>query len=117
MSNDRTIEQRGATRYNADGDVSLTSKSNNFVCRGRLKDVSDSGVFILLDEPPEASWVDENCEMRLHSLAADNPLEILGDVRVVRTTQKGVAVFIQNIHASSRMSFVKFMVFVRQRDS
>lgn len=113
MSKEHNIEQRKATRYDAEGDVVVTLNDGDIVCYGQLKDVSDSGVFVLLDIPPEEDWVHRDAEMHLTSTVDGQTLEIIGDVYIIRATARGLGMYIQTIHKDTRMAFVKFMVHVR----
>ena len=113
MSEKHQIEQRKATRYDAEGDVVVTFRNSDSVCYGQLKDVSDSGLFVLLDKPPEEGCIHQNAEMHLTSAVDGQTLEIIGDVYIIRATARGLGMYIQTIHKDTRMAFVKFMVHVR----
>jgi len=112
-----SAEQRGATRYPAQGEFTLILDGGEVIHKGQLKDVSDSGVFVKMGTPPAESCVYKNGEMKLISQVDGKALEIVGDVRVIRVTSRGVGLYINAIEKSARMDFVKLMISVRYNKS
>lgn len=110
-------EQRGATRYAAQGEFTLTLDGGDLVHRGQLKDVSDSGVFVKMGTPPSENCVNKNGGMTLVSQVDGQAMEITGDVRVIRVTDRGVGLYINAIDQAARMDFVKLMISVRYNNS
>ena len=110
-------EQRGATRYPAQGEFTLTLDGGELVHQGQLKDVSDSGVFVKMGTPPSESCVNKNGEMTLVSQVDGKVMKITGDVRVIRVTARGVGLYINAIDRQARMDFVKLMISVRYSNS
>ncbi len=110
-------DQRGATRYPAQGELTLSLNGGEVLYQGQLKDVSDSGVFVRMGTPPPDTCVDSNGEMKLISHVDGHQLEIVGDVRVIRVTARGVGLYINAIQKQARMDFVKLMIHVRYNNS
>ena len=110
-------EQRGATRYPAQGEFTLILDAGELVHKGQLKDVSDSGVFVKMGTPPSESCVNKNGEMKLVSQVDGQTMEITGDVRIIRVTARGVGLYINAIDRKARMDFVKLMISVRYNNS
>jgi len=110
-------DQRGATRYPAQGEFTLTLDGGELVHKGQLKDVSDSGVFVKMGTPPSESCVNKNGKMTLVSQVDGQAVEITGDVRVIRVTARGVGLYINAIDQKMRMDFVKLMISVRYKNS
>ncbi len=98
-----SAEQRGATRYPAQGKFTLTLDDGEVIHQGQLKDVSDSGVFVKMGTPPAESCVNKNGEMKLISHVDGKELVIVGDVRVIRVTSRGVGLYI-NAHCCPTVS-------------
>ncbi|MBV1920398.1 MAG: PilZ domain-containing protein [Pseudomonadales bacterium] len=112
-----SADQRGATRYPAEGELTLSLNGGEVNYQGQLKDVSDSGVFVRMGTPPPDTFVDSNGEMKLISHVDGHLLEIVGDVRVIRVTARGVGLYINAIQKQARMDFVKLMIHVRYNNS
>lgn len=112
-----SADQRGATRYPAEGELTLILDGGELVHKGQLKDVSDSGVFVKMGTPPSESCVNKNGKMTLVSQIDGQAIEITGDVRVIRVTARGVGLYINAIDKKARMGFVKLMISVRYNKS
>ena len=112
-----SVDQRGSTRYPAQGELTLSLNGGEVIHQGQLKDVSDSGVFVRMGTPPADTCVDSNGEMKLISHVDGHVLEIVGDVRVIRVTARGVGLYINAIEKQARMDFVKLMIHVRYNNS
>ena len=106
-----------ATRYPAQGELTLSLDGGELVHKGQLKDVSDSGVFVKMSTPPSENCVNKNGVMTLVSQVDGQTMEITGDVRVIRVTARGVGLYINAIDRQARMDFVKLMISVRYNNS
>jgi hypothetical protein len=112
-----STDQRRSARYPAQGELTLFLDGGEVIHQGQLRDVSDSGVFVRMETPPADTYVDSNGEMKLISHVDGNVLEIVGDVRVIRVTARGVGLYINSIQKQARMDFVKLMIHVRYSNS
>ena len=108
-----TIEQRKYIRHPAEGDVIITFKSSDISYQGQLKDISNSGIFVNLDESSEGSWINANATIQIVSNTDDQTLIINGNIRIIRTTSKGVGIFINDIRRDNRANFIKLLIHVR----
>jgi hypothetical protein len=107
-------DRRRSSRFEADGEVRLVFEGGKGACQGRLKDVSNNGLFARLPVKPDESWLYSGCRFVLLMEIEAQPLEIHGEAHVTRLISEGLGVFITTIDVESRPGFVRLMSHVRK---
>lgn len=115
MSEESLKEKRRATRYKANANMKIILNDDQ-AFDGALKDVSRIGAFVFLQGAQE-DWVLQNCRFEMTAQVASETLFITGECVIVRATEKGVGIFINNIDSSARMHFVKFISEVQKPEN
>lgn len=115
MGQEDFSEKRRAPRFKAEGAVKLVF-ADGATYAGLLKDVSRIGAFVALQDAVEA-WAYQSCSIEITATVAEETVFISGECVVVRTTAKGVGIYINAIAQASRANFVRFMSQVQRPEN